>query len=314
MLPTGDTTDLRSVARARCKGHDRERWSPTEGEMTEIFLSYASADRGKAIAVERALSTAGHSVFWDQETPPGRDWDSWIREKLANAKVVVVLWSKASVASANVRHEAMIARNAGQLIPVLIERLEPSDFPMGLYLVQGVMLDRWDGDPSAPAFHKLLTEISARKNEPPPPPIKYKKRSLKPNAIAVLLMVLVASAGAYAMREHLFVGAPQAPVPMTDAELASAILVGEWRWDGIACGEGPIVTHEDDLFVFTTPGAPTYRHVLESVLHGASPTITTLVVEPEDARGDGFAFQRQADQLALTNRTDGRTDQWQKCL
>lgn len=130
--------------------------------MVDVFLSYSSEDLVRARRVERALTVAGYEVFWDQTTPPGADWDTWIREKLSTARTVVVLWSKTSIASANVRHEAIIARDAGKLIPVLIDPLSPTDFPMGLYLVQAAKLDRWDGDPDDIAFQQLISEIAAR--------------------------------------------------------------------------------------------------------------------------------------------------------
>jgi hypothetical protein len=92
--------------------------------------------------VRDALQAAGYDVFWDQSTPAGQDWDSWIRERLTGAKLVVVLWTKASVASPNVRHEAIIAREAGKLLPVMVDELAPTDFPMGLFMVQALMVGR----------------------------------------------------------------------------------------------------------------------------------------------------------------------------
>jgi hypothetical protein len=129
--------------------------------MVDVFLSYSSQDLVRARRIEGALSAAGYEVFWDQTTPPGADWDTWIREKLSTARTVVVLWSKASIASANVRHEAIIARNADKLIPVLIDELSPADFPMGLYVVQAVKLDRWGGNASDTAFRRLMAAVAA---------------------------------------------------------------------------------------------------------------------------------------------------------
>ena len=36
--------------------------------------------------VRDALEQAGYEVFWDQSTPPGKDWDSWIRDQLSTAR------------------------------------------------------------------------------------------------------------------------------------------------------------------------------------------------------------------------------------
>ena len=108
--------------------------------MPDVFISYSSKDRAVAERVEKALTGAGFDVFWDQHTPAGTDWDSWIRERLHGSAVVIVLWTKASIASPNVRHEAIVAREAGKLLPVMVDALTPADFPMGLYMVQGLVM------------------------------------------------------------------------------------------------------------------------------------------------------------------------------
>ena len=74
--------------------------------MSDIFFSYSSKDRARVRLAQEALAAAGYEVFWDQEVPPGQDWDSWIRANLEKAKCVLVFWSQNSVSSANVRHEA----------------------------------------------------------------------------------------------------------------------------------------------------------------------------------------------------------------
>src|SRR5262245_52701826 len=129
--------------------------------MADVFLSYSSKDRPAAERVQQVLEGAGISVFWDQETPAGADWATWIREKLRGSKAAVVLWSKESIKSPNVRHEAIVARDAGKLVPVMIETLSPSDFPMGLYLVQGVQLQDWRNSNSG-GFARLIAEVEAR--------------------------------------------------------------------------------------------------------------------------------------------------------
>jgi hypothetical protein len=115
--------------------------------------------------VRDALAEAGYDVFWDQSTPVGQDWDSWIRERLTGAKLVVTLWTKSSVASPNVRHEAIIAREAGKLLPVMVDELAPTDFPMGLFLVQAMMIGRSGGSFNAERV-RLLQEIEARIGPP----------------------------------------------------------------------------------------------------------------------------------------------------
>lgn len=271
--------------------------------MADVFLSYSSADRTKAMQIERALSAAGHTVFWDQETPAGADWDSWIRARLGEARTVVVLWSKASVASPNVRHEAMIARDAGRLIPVLVEPLKPTDFPMGLYLVQAIQLQAWRGDATDPAFHRLLSEIAAKMDRPAPPPApKRSGRSMVWGASIAGVALL--GAGAFVLAPQ-FRAAPQTPV-----DFAAAMLVGDWRWEGLACGEGPRVTRDGDTLVFAMSGTPNYRHAIE---YGADDWVRTLIVEPEAERGAAYRFRRSGDRLHVETLADVRVDTWEKC-
>lgn len=132
-----------------------------EAPLADIFISYSSRDREVAERVRDLLEAAGYSVFWDQSTPPGKDWDSWIREQLAGSRLVVALWTRTSVASPNVRHEAIIARDTSKLLPLMVEELAPSDFPMGLFMVQALLVGSSQRSFDA-VSDKLLAEVKAR--------------------------------------------------------------------------------------------------------------------------------------------------------
>lgn len=130
--------------------------------MTDIFLSYSSKDRERVRPLRDALVAAGYDVFWDVETPTGQDWDDWIRARLREAKVAVVLWTKSSVASRNVRHEVAIAMKLNRLLPAMLEQIDVDDFPMGLYTTQAAALYDWTGDRSHAGYVALLAAIRAR--------------------------------------------------------------------------------------------------------------------------------------------------------
>ena len=130
--------------------------------MTDIFFSYSSADRERVRPVRDALVAQGFEVFWDQEVPTGLDWDSWIRQHLAKGKCAMAFWSVASVASDNVRHEAVVAKQQGKLISVLLESLTAQQFPMGLYAQQAANLADWNGDPNHKEWRKLRREYEAK--------------------------------------------------------------------------------------------------------------------------------------------------------
>jgi hypothetical protein len=128
--------------------------------MTDVFFSYSSKDRERVRPIRDALLAEGFEVFWDQDVPPGRNWDKWIRQHLDAAHCAVVFWSEHSVTSDNVMHEATIAKNAGKLIPVLIDPIDASQFPMGHYTTQGVMLP--PEGMTLTAFRRLCAAVEAR--------------------------------------------------------------------------------------------------------------------------------------------------------
>jgi hypothetical protein len=130
--------------------------------VTDIFFSYSSADRERVRPVRDALVAQGFEVFWDQEVPTGLDWDSWIRQHLSKCKCAMAFWSAASVASDNVRHEAVVAKQQGKLISILLESLTAQQFPMGLYAQQAANLADWNGDPNHKEWRKLRREYEAK--------------------------------------------------------------------------------------------------------------------------------------------------------
>jgi hypothetical protein len=130
--------------------------------MTDIFLSYSSKDRDRVALIRDALAERGFDVFWDQTLPAGIDWDTWIRQHLAQSKCALVAWSKNSVGSDNVRHEAKIAKDQYKLLPVMIDDLAAEEFPMGLYVFQSAQLAHWNGNPHDDAWLRVLRQIEAK--------------------------------------------------------------------------------------------------------------------------------------------------------
>ena len=134
---------------------------PTPQTMNDVSSRHSSKDRPQVRPIVDALFESGFSVFWDQQVPLGTDWDSHIRANLAAAKCVIVVWTVNSIASDNVRHEAMLAKQQNKLIPILLG-VRPEDLPMGFYTIQTVDLATWTGKADDPTLVKLATEIAAR--------------------------------------------------------------------------------------------------------------------------------------------------------
>ncbi|MET7243291.1 TIR domain-containing protein [Methylobacterium sp. EM32] len=130
--------------------------------MADIFFSYQSNDRERVRPIHDALEVQGFEVFWDQEVPLGKDWDSWIRQHLRVSKCAVVFWSSASVASKMVRHEATVADGMGKLVSVLLESLTPDQFPMGMYTTQAINLADLKGDFEQDRWKQFLREIKTK--------------------------------------------------------------------------------------------------------------------------------------------------------
>ena len=127
--------------------------------MSDIFISYAKADRSRVQALVHAFERRGWSVWWDPEIPAGRAFDDVISEQLRQAHSVVVIWSDHSLASHWVREEAEVARARGVLVPILLDAVTP---PLGFGRIQAADLTGWNGDESTPAFKRLIEDLAGR--------------------------------------------------------------------------------------------------------------------------------------------------------
>ncbi len=93
---------------------------------TDVFISYSSKDVAHAEALEALLEKAGLSVWRDKKRlEPGGNYVFSIHDGIEQAKRVVVLWSRHSIASDYVTAEAEYARNKKKLVPVDVEPCEP---------------------------------------------------------------------------------------------------------------------------------------------------------------------------------------------
>lgn len=124
--------------------------------MAEIFVSYASSDREHARQIAELLAARGYTIWWDRTIPPGRVFDEVIQEALNAARCVVVLWSKASVASNWVKAEAGEAAGRGILVPALIDDVV---LPIEFKRIQSANLVGWNGKPGDAELNNLLSSV-----------------------------------------------------------------------------------------------------------------------------------------------------------
>jgi TPR repeat protein len=112
--------------------------------VTDIFISYSSKDRTRVRPIVERFEALKYKVFWDIKIPIGETFDSWIRKNLKLARVVIVIWTKHSIQSDAVKHEAALARRDNKLIPAMMDKLDVlEDIPLGFYSAQIAFLHDW---------------------------------------------------------------------------------------------------------------------------------------------------------------------------
>jgi TPR repeat protein len=124
--------------------------------MSDVFISYSRSDAARAEQLALALKARGFDVWWDPELLPGEQYSKKIAVVLAEAKAIIVIWSKASTASNWVLDEAAVGAQRSNLIPVLIE---PVETPLGFRQHQAEDLSRWPDPEGAPAFERVVQAL-----------------------------------------------------------------------------------------------------------------------------------------------------------
>ena len=134
--------------------------------MSEIFLSYASADRARVEPLVNALEAERLQVWWDRDIEYGQNFHQVIEQALTAAKCVIVIWTRESIQSEWVLNEASDARKRDRLLPVLLEPVTP---PLEFRHLQTADLSDWKGDSADPQFtglHKGLLAMLGKSDAP----------------------------------------------------------------------------------------------------------------------------------------------------
>jgi tetratricopeptide (TPR) repeat protein len=126
--------------------------------VADVFLSYARPDAAAAERVARELDEAGWSVWYDRELPAHRAYADVIASELETAPAVLVLWSKASIASEWVRSEANRARELHKLVQA---RLDDARLPMPFDQIQCADLKKWRGAGRHSGWSQVRKSIDA---------------------------------------------------------------------------------------------------------------------------------------------------------
>jgi hypothetical protein len=105
----------------------------TKTASYDVFLSYAREDLSTVKALVSDIEAEGLTVFWDRHIQLGQQWSDVLDRALREARVVIVVWSTASVKSTWVKAEATEAMTLGRLIPL---RIDNATIPMPFGQVQ----------------------------------------------------------------------------------------------------------------------------------------------------------------------------------
>lgn len=131
--------------------------------MSDIFISYASADRERAKIIAHALEKKDWSVWWDRKIPPGKTFAQVIKEALDGAKCIVVLWSSESTESDWVLNEAAEGASRKILIPALIEDVE---IPFEFRRIQAARLVDWSPKTPHTEFEEFVSSLGTIIGQP----------------------------------------------------------------------------------------------------------------------------------------------------
>jgi hypothetical protein len=127
--------------------------------MHEIFISYKREDQHVARQLADTLEEHGCSVWWDPKLRAGELFDDAIERALEESRVVIVIWSDASIQSQYVKDEASYALDHGKLMPVSVDAVEP---PFRFRRVQTADFSDRNFRRDAPSFRKLINDIRTR--------------------------------------------------------------------------------------------------------------------------------------------------------
>ena len=125
--------------------------------MSDIFISYKREERATARKLANALEGQGWTVWWDPKLRAGERFNDVIEKALKESKCVVVMWSKRSVESQYVKHEANYALKRNKLVPLMIEEVE---LPFRFEDLHTPSLLDWDGSKDFSEFRRLVKDIS----------------------------------------------------------------------------------------------------------------------------------------------------------
>jgi TIR domain len=98
--------------------------------MSDIFISYSSADRDQIRMLAAFLESKGYTVWWDHNLVGGETFRRRILEELTKARAAIAVWTENSIHSEWVLAEASQSRKDGKLIALRASSLQAEQIPL----------------------------------------------------------------------------------------------------------------------------------------------------------------------------------------
>ena len=98
--------------------------------MARIYVSHSARDRDVARSLVAFLEGLGWSVWWDKSPQSGYAPSDVKAAELANAELVIVIWSTSSITAPYVLGDAIAARDANKLMVVTNSDEPPKQIPI----------------------------------------------------------------------------------------------------------------------------------------------------------------------------------------
>jgi formylglycine-generating enzyme required for sulfatase activity len=238
--------------------------------VSDIFISYASADRSRIRPLVDELHRRGWSVWWDRTIPPGKTWDRVIEAALAEARCVIVLWSRASVQSDWVLIEAHHAKGREILVPALLDDVT---IPFAFSRIQAANLIEWRGVFPNAEFDELARAVAAvlsrditpapettRRPAPAPPPVPPTPATMRPRhaflpIIGATVFACVVGLASYFVDSHREASkSPSASSAPSQVREEAKVEPPVLR-PSVPSDPGPVAGHNDNVDVAKTAKA-----------------------------------------------------------
>lgn len=153
-------------------------------KQRSTFISYSRRDQEFALRLAKELKSAGYLVWLDQlDIPTGARWDEEVERALHESEIFLVILTRASTASENVKDEIGLALNLRKrILPILLEECA---VPMRLSRIQYVDFTKTRFSEGAKKVERLLETLisdqltpSVKSNPAPETPNTHEKATM----------------------------------------------------------------------------------------------------------------------------------------